>query len=176
MSLAAAAGTIGDHLARSLERAVRGGHPFEHWLVEDALPPATCTALVALPPPLFFSPENRRRFPAVDDVASAFQCRATVREFEELCGIDLRGTALRIAYGRSGDEPRGDIGVKRFTMLIHLSEGQVGSGIIFVPAAGDRHGVEHGAIEGAQSSLIVDYVMPSWRARDELAYPDKPVG
>jgi hypothetical protein len=180
MSIAAAAGKIGDHFARSLERAVRSSDPFEHWLIEDTLPPATCKALVALPSRLFFSAANRARFAAADDVASAFQCRATVREIEELCGVNLRGTSLRIESCLGDDEfcaeSHADIGAKRFTMLIRLSEGQVGSGIIFVPASGTARKLDYRHTAGVQRALLVEYVTPDWGAPDELCYPETPVG
>jgi hypothetical protein len=171
MSLAAAAGKIGDHFARSLERAVRYAHPFEHRRIEDALPPATLKALGALPaaPSLFFSPENRIRFPVVDDVASAFQCRATVRELEELCGIALRGALLRIGCGRGAET-----GAGLFAMTIRLSEDDAGSGVILVADAG--RGAKPHPIGHDERAIVIAYVPPDWRARDELSYPDRPVG
>jgi hypothetical protein len=171
MSLAAAAGKIGDHFARSLERAVRYAHPFEHRRIEDALPSAALKALAALPATrsLFFSPENRARFPVADDVASAFQCRATVREIEELCGIALRGALLRIGCGRGAETEAG-----LFAMTIRLAEDAAGSGVIVVADAGRDAKLPPAG--HAEHALVIAYVPPDWRARDELSYPDRPVG
>jgi hypothetical protein len=172
MSLAAAAGKIGDHFARSLEHAVRCADPFEHRRIEDALPPATLKALAALPAApglLFFSPENRARFPVVDDVASAFQCRATVREIEELCGIALRGALLRVGCGRGAET-----GAGLFAMTVRLSEDDAGSGIIVVAGAG--RGAKPLPLGHDERALVIAYVPPDWRAREELSYPDRPVG
>jgi hypothetical protein len=171
MSLAPAVGKIGDHFARSLEHAVRRHQPIEHWAIEDALPAATCKALAAALPAtrLFFSPENRARFPVADDIASAFQCRATVRQIEEFCGVELRGASLRIEQRLRGDEPSGAL----FAMRVDLSEVHAGAAIIVADAA-SRHAP---TLLGATGrSLVIGYVAPDWPARDELAFPMRPVG
>jgi hypothetical protein len=185
MSLCASAAKIGDHFARSLERAVRATQPFEHWRIEDALPLATCKALVALPPSraerrnesrFLFSADNRGRFPVVDDIAAAFQCRATVRELEELCGAELRGSSLRIEYRPETDGFRPEPDAELLTMLVGLSEKHIGAGLIFVPGRDAAAKFDRQPIEGFGRSLVVNYVKPEWRARHELAYPNTPVG
>lgn len=173
MSLAPAVGKIGDHFARSLEHAVRRTQPIEHWVIESALPAATCKALAAALPVtrLFFSPENRARFPVADDIASAFQCRATVREIEEFCGIELRGASLRIEQGAGVGVPSGAL----FAMQVDLVEGRAGTAMI-VAGRGAGHAAKPSPLEATTRSLVIEYVAPDWTARHELAFPKRPVG
>jgi hypothetical protein len=151
---------------------------------------------------VYFDAATQARFPACAAVAEALQAPGTVSAIEAACGIDLTGASLRIEYTMDRDgfwlEPHTDIAVKRFTMLVYLStedwaaplgtdlydaEGNhVGSapfahnsGLIFIPAADTWHGLERRPIPGVRRSLIVNYVAPDWRARDELAFPDAPV-
>ena len=122
---------------------------------------------------------------------------------ERLCDLNLRDSSLRIEYCLDTDgfwlEPHTDIGAKLFTMLIYLSDGPGSEawgtdildgelklvatspyrrnlGLIFVPAADTWHGFHKRKIEGVRRSLIVNYVKPEWRARRELAFPDRPAG
>lgn len=152
---------------------------------------------------IFFSPENRARQPVIAELAAAFQDEAMVRAIDRICAIDLAGTALRIEYCQDTDgfwlEPHTDIMVKKFTMLIYLSRhpdaadwgtdvydgerklvarapGGFNAGLIFVPSSDTWHGFERRPIRGVRRSLIINYVGPDWRARDELAYPDQPIG
>ena len=118
------------------------------------------------------------------------------------CGIDLTGNYLRLEYAQDTDgfwlEPHTDLGVKKFTMLIYLSDeaghDKLGtdiysdvnthlgsspfaknSAMIFIPADNTWHGFEKRTIPGVRKSLILNYVTPEWRAREQLSYPDKPV-
>ena len=113
-------------------------------------------------------------------------------------GADLSDGRLRIEYCQDVEgfwlEPHTDIAVKRFTMLIYLSdepglekagtdlhEGPpdftyVGSapygrskGLIFVPGESTWHAVGHNPIQGIRKSIIVNYVTPDWRDTWELA-------
>ncbi len=95
-------------------------------------------------------------------------------------------------------EPHTDIGAKRLTFLIYLSDhpdaenwgtdimdqaghvlgrapGSANRGLIFVPAADTWHGFVRRPILGVRRSLIVNYVGPEWRSRRELAFPGEPV-
>ena len=118
------------------------------------------------------------------------------------CGTDLGGTYLRIEYAQDIEgfwlKPHTDIGVKRFTLLIYLSDepGQdvLGTDIyadadtwvgrspfapnkamIFVPSDRSWHGFEPRPIPGVRKSLIINYVTNDWRAREQLSFPDAPV-
>ena len=206
--------------ARTLDRARTQTQPFGHWLLDDALPPEVAHAIPALPisPPeigdtlgkrethnskrVFFSAENRARFPVCESLSSALQNPATIGRLKALTGVDLRGHFLRIEYcqDRQGFwlEPHTDIGAKRFTMLVYLSEtsdagdwgtdiydaslkhlgqapGGFNKGLIFIPGHDTWHGVEKRSYNGVRKSIIVNYVVPDWRSRHELAFPDRPV-
>lgn len=151
---------------------------------------------------VYFDPANQARLPVCRAVAEALQAPATTAAIETRCGIDLAGASLRIEYTMDRDgfwlEPHTDIAVKRFTMLVYLSKedwaaplgtdlydtagNHVGAapfahnaGLIFIPADDTWHGLARRPIPGVRRSLIVNYVGPDWRARDELAFPDTPV-
>lgn len=152
---------------------------------------------------VFFEPTSRAAHPVCQDVAAAMQSQAVVGRLQDLCGIDLTGAFLRIEYclDTAGFwlEPHTDIGAKLFTMLLYLSDtpgceawgtdlmdpdGRViattpyrrNDGFIFIPAADTWHGFTPRPIQGVRRSLIVNYVVPAWRSRHELAFPDQPVG
>jgi hypothetical protein len=194
--------------------------PFRHWLLCDVLPRPTIDEIVGLPFPaaeigetlgkrethnslrVFFAGEAIAGHPACNDVARAFQHPATVAALAARCGASLAGTFLRIEYCQDLDgfwlEPHTDIGAKRFTLLIGLSDGIEASGwgtdlysadlrtrrtlpwrfahgVAFVPASDTWHGFHRRPIRGVRRSLIINYVGPEWRSRHELAFPDAPV-
>ena len=47
--------------------------------------------------------------------------------------------------------------------------------MVFVPSDITFHGFERRRIEGVRKSVIVNYVTSEWRAREQLAFPDRPV-
>ena len=204
-----------------LDRSARSEFPFRHWLLTRMLPAESCEAIVGLPIDarvhgdtmgrretnnslrVFFEPKNRAAYPVCADVAAALQSPAVVRRLQDLCGIDLTGSYLRIEYCLDTDgfwlESHTDIGAKRFTMLLYLSDtpgceawgtdlmdkdGNVvattpyhrNDGFIFIPGSETWHGFSPRRIDGVRRSLIVNYVIPEWRSRHELAFPDQPVG
>ena len=206
---------------RALEGADLRSRPYRHWLLQEALPDSTGAAVAELPiaaAPIgdtrgrrethnsvreFFSPDRRRRLAVCDDVARAFQDPATVAAVEAACGAQLQGSYLRIEYCQDMDgfwlEPHTDIGAKRFTLLIYLSDGPqtagwgtdvydgarrpvarapfgFSRGLAFVPGSDTWHGFEPRPLHGVRKSLIINYVGDEWRARHELAFPDQPVG
>jgi len=102
-------------------------------------------------------------------------------------------------------EPHTDLGVKKFTGLIALSGGagkalklraedpgtdlyrspaepygrvpfEPNAGTLFVPGPATWHGFAPRPIQGLRKSLILNYVGPEWRSRDQLAFPDRPIG
>ncbi len=150
----------------------------------------------------FFSAENRGRFGVCQEIADALQDTTAVHRLEETCDVDLKGGFLRIEYCQDVDgfwlEPHTDISAKLFTMLVYLSTGpeaigwgtdiydgelaHVGAlphefncGLIFIPGKDTYHGFRKRPINGVRKLLIVNYVKDEWRARDELAFPDRPV-
>ena len=151
----------------------------------------------------FLDPATQAAFPAAAAVAAAFQHPETVGLLAHRCHAPLAGGYLRIEYclDTAGFwlEPHTDIGAKRFTMLIYLStdDGAAGwgtdiyadplappvaradagfnKGLIFVPGRDTWHGFEARRITGVRRTLIVNYVVPDWRSRHELSFPDAPV-
>src|SRR5690606_3520048 len=96
-------------------------------------------------------------------------------------------------------EPHTDLGVKLFTLLLYASRepshADLGTDIydtekrhvgrspfkangamVFVPSDITFHGFEARPIEGVRKSVIVNFVTNDWRAREQLAFPDRPVG
>jgi hypothetical protein len=150
----------------------------------------------------YFDAKARELWPAAREVADAFQSPQTVRLVRNVFGADVDGCFLRIEYARDVDgfwlEPHTDIGVKRFTLVYSLSDGpkqdhlgtdiysdpetwagrspfQRNAGLVFVPSGRSWHGFEPRPIPGVRKSLIVNFVTPDWRAREQLAFPDAPV-
>jgi hypothetical protein len=120
-----------------------------------------------------------------------------------LTGALLIGTFLRIECGADLDgfwlEPHTDLGVKTFTLLLQLADGpdQAGLGtdlyidgdtwstraafgwnaaLVFRPSSHTWHGFERRPIVGVRRSIIVNYVTPDWLSREQLAFPETPVG
>lgn len=150
-----------------------------------------------------FGEENRTQFQVMQSLADVFQDQKTVDALSAVTGAPLAGTSLRIEYcqdtGNFWLEPHTDIGVKKFTMLIYLNRepeavewgtdlyadqniyvgrapGGFNRGLIFVPADNTWHGFKVRPIVGIRKTIIVNYVTQEWRARQELCYPDRPIG
>ena len=88
-------------------------------------------------------------------------------------------------------------GVKKFTMLYYLGpKGREdwgtdvyadadtwvlrapftpGHALMFVPSDNTWHGFEARRLDGVRKSVIINYVTDEWRAREQLAFPDRPV-
>jgi len=151
----------------------------------------------------FFSEENRGKFDVCRDVAEVLQSKEIVRKLEKTCWINLKGSYLRIEYCQdSGDfwlEPHTDIPEKLFTMLVYLSTDpgsqdwgtdvydddmklvatapyKFNDGLIFIAGPNTFHGFHKRRIDGVRKLIIVNYVRDGWRARDQLAFPDQPIG
>jgi hypothetical protein len=210
----------GARIRCAIRRGQRIDTPFRYWLLRDVLPPGLAGSLAALPFPapaigdtlgrrethnsqrIFVSVENRHRFGACEALADAFQDEATTALLEDVCGVALAGSFLRIecCLDTAGFwlEPHTDIGAKLFTMLVYLSDGpdaanwgtdimtpnggvlarapgNFNAGLIFVPGADTWHGFSPRPMNGVRRSLIINYVKPEWRSRHELAFPDQPV-
>ena len=113
-------------------------------------------------------------------------------------GTDLSDTRLRIEYCQDTEgfwlEPHTDIFVKKFTMLVYLSDDpglkKAGTdihegppdfryvhsapygknlGVIFIPGKNSWHGVGHHPVKGIRKSIIINYVSLQWRDTWELA-------
>ena len=191
-------------------------HPYRHWLLRHALPIDFAQRLSALPFPapdqmhhdgrretnnakrVYFTPDHQKQFSSCTDFVEAFN-GASMRSFlHQMTGADLDDALLRVEYcqdtGSFWLEPHTDISVKKFTMLIYLSDDPALSncgtdvydatpehhlvhtapyafngGLIFVPGTDTWHGFRRRDINGIRKSLIVNYVAPEWQDRWELA-------
>jgi hypothetical protein len=150
----------------------------------------------------YFDAETRGRFPVCESFARAFQDARVTSSIARHFGASLAGTYLRIEYAQDTDgfwlEPHTDLGVKAFTLLLYMSghpqhaglgtdlydadKAHVGrspfspnTAMVFVPSDITYHGFEPRRIEGVRTSVIVNYVTPEWRAREQLAFPAEPV-
>ncbi len=198
----------------------RSDDPYRHWTVADVFPPDVAAALRRLPFPRvdlhgvsgkrelhnderhYFDAANSARFAECAAVADAFQSRRVVGAIEASTGADLSASFVRLEYAQDTEgfwlEPHTDLGVKKFTMLIYLSDGAAqgdlgtdiyadhetwakrtsftdNTALIFVPGVGTWHGLARRPIAGVRKSVIMNYVTVDWRARDQLAYPTTPV-
>ncbi|HWF00618.1 MAG TPA: hypothetical protein VG248_12530 [Caulobacteraceae bacterium] len=211
---------VEDTLLASFDGAEDQPSPFRHWVLRQVFPTSLAHELRTLPwtPPelggvsgkrelhndqrhYFAGPANAR-FPACAAVAQAFQSARVVAKIEAATGADLGGSYVRLEYAQDTDgfwlEPHTDLGVKRFTMLIYLAQGDGdedlgtdlfhgpgrwakrssfddNSALVFVPADNTWHGLARRAIPGVRRSVIMNYVTDEWRARDQLAFPETPV-
>jgi hypothetical protein len=150
----------------------------------------------------YFDAENRAQFPVCEGFCQAFQDPRVTDRIAGHFGSKLKGTYLRIEYAQDTDgfwlEPHTDLGVKTFTMLLYMSKDAqhqtLGTDIydpdkkhlgaspfasnaamVFVPSNITFHGFEPRKIEGVRKSIIINYVTSEWRAREQLAFPDKPI-
>lgn len=151
---------------------------------------------------LFFGKQEQAMFPACATLATALQSSPCIEALQNLTSTSLSGCFLRLEYCQDIDgfwlEPHTDIGAKLFTMLIYLNDPPEGEnwgtdiyetpttllgpapsgrnkGLIFIPGHNSWHGFEKRHITGVRRSLIVNYVTPVWRARQELAFADQPI-
>ena len=150
----------------------------------------------------YFDAENRARFAVCEGFCQAFQDRRVTDRIADQFGCRLDGSYLRVEYAQDTDgfwlEPHTDLGVKMFTMLLYLSRdaqhSELGTDIydqqkkhvgaspfapnaamVFVPSNITYHGFEPRKIEGVRKSVIINYVTNEWRAREQLAFPDRPI-
>ena len=192
--------------------------PYRHYLIDRVFPAATAAALRDLPfeaPDLdgvsgrrevhndtrsYFDDANMARYPVMRAVADAFQSPEAIRAIHEGFGAPIDDTFLRLEYALDRDgfwlEPHTDLGVKKFTCLIYLSEGHddlgtdiyadrdthsgvtpfaPNSAMVFVPSDRTWHGFEKRPIRGVRKSVILNYVTHDWRAREQLSFPGAPV-
>ena len=212
--------TVSNNTAKSfmacLNTAAYCAPPYGHWLLEDVLPIAVAEAISGLPfpPPtnldfngkretnnssrIYFTKENQARFPVCQEVVDAFDSPEIRGTIEEKTGVDLSEGLLRVEYCQDIDgfwlEPHTDISVKKFTMLVYLSDApelfdvgtdiyegppdfkhvksapyQMNKGLVFIPGKNTWHGLTKRKIAGVRKSIIINYVYSEWRDKWELA-------
>ena len=199
-----------------LKSAQHETRPYDYWLLENALPDGCCDAIADLPfpPPkeaklngrretnnalrVYFTAENQAKFDVCRRVVEGFENPSVRKAIEEATGTDLSDGHLRIEYCRDTEgfwlEPHTDISVKKFTMLVYLSDDPelanagtnilegppdhkyVGSapygknkGVIFIPGKNTWHGVGHHPVKGIRKSIIINFVTSDWIDTWELA-------
>ncbi len=213
-----------DRVAKSFEAAIAArrtfDHPYRHYLLESVFPEDIAEELALLPfaPPVldgvsgkrelhndqrsYFDATGAERFPVMGCVAEALQSTRITRLIHQAFDAPIDNTFLRLEYAQDVDgfwlQPHTDLGVKKFTCLIYLSQGPGhealgtdiyetperhwgvspfgrGGAMVFVPGDNSWHGFEKRPIEGVRRSVILNYVTHDWRAREQLSYPDTPV-
>jgi hypothetical protein len=154
------------------------------------------------PDRVYFAGKHLEEFDSARASAEAFQDVDIVAFLADAFGAPLDDTFVRIEYAQDTDgfwlKPHTDIGVKMFTMLIYMSDDprhadlgtdiyadekthvgrssfEPNSAMIFVPSSNTWHGFERRPIHGVRRSIIINYVTPAWRAREQLAFPEAPV-
>lgn len=213
-------GRILECFAGALDRSGVYETPYRHWFLDGVFPDDILAELQSLTFPVgdlggvsgkrelhndtrhYFDQENIARHKAVAEVANAFQSAPMVKRIEDFFSVDLEGTFLRLEYAQDVDgfwlEPHTDLGVKRLTVLIYLSDGpqhgDLGTDIFtaekqpikrspfkpnfamaFVPGGNTYHGFQRREINGVRKSVILNYVTTDWRDREQLSFPDATV-
>lgn len=150
----------------------------------------------------FFTPELQARFPVASLLAQALQRSEVARLAGETCGFQAEGSHLRIEYIQDTDgawlEPHHDVPEKLCSMVVYLCTGPdtedwgtdiyddqlrwVGrssaafnTAAIFIPGENTWHGFEKRRIVGIRRLLEINYVHSSWRDKDQVCFPDRPV-
>lgn len=202
----------------NLERRTVFTEPYRHYLLDATLPPAAVSDLAHLPLPApdlhgvsgkrelhndtrsYFDAQGMDRHPVMKNVAEVFQSSEVVTAIARAFDAPIDDTFLRLEYAQDIDgfwlEPHTDLGVKKFTCLIYLSDGhedlgtdiyrapgehagrspfKPGVAMVFVPSDRSWHGFERRPIKGVRKSVILNYVTHDWRAREQLSFPQQPV-
>ena len=219
-SLSLEARRIADAFAASIAARQTFDEPYRHYFIDNVFPSDVTDELANLPfaaPRLdgvsgkrelhndqrsYFDASAMTRFPVARVVAEALQSRQVVRLIHDAFAAPIDDTFLRLEYAQDVDgfwlEPHTDLGVKKFTCLIYLSQGpgheglgtdiywskqrhygrspfRRGGAMIFVPSDNTWHGFEKRPIEGLRRSVILNYVTHEWRAREQLSFPQTAV-
>ena len=218
MTVNTSSAEIARRVSASIEARKSHEDPYRWWLIDDMFPASVVRELASLDfaaPSLaglsgrrelhnesrsYFDAAGMRRFPVMKSIAEALQSREVVRTIHDSFGALIDDTYLRLEYALDIDgfwlEPHTDLGVKKFTCLLYLTEGheelgtdiyrskdehfgrspfRPGTAMIFVPSDKTWHGFEKRPIKGVRRSMILNYVTADWRAREQLSFPDQTV-
>ena len=204
----------------SIDKRRAFSEPYRHYLIDDLFPASVARELNELPftaPALdgvsgrrelhndqrsYFDAEAMSRFPIMRPIADALQSPEVTGAIAQAFDAPIDDTYLRLEYAVDTDgfwlEPHTDLGVKKFTCLIYLSDlpghDELGTDIyadkdthfgrspfkhntamIFVPSDSTWHGFVKRPINGLRKSVILNYVTRDWRAREQLSFPDATV-
>ena len=213
-------GAIAEKFCKSALAATALTKPYPHFLMSDLFPAAVARDLNNLPFPApalggvsgkrelhndtrsYFDAAAMAKFPVMRAVAEALQDSATIKVLAKAFDAPLDDTFLRLEYAQDIDgfwlQPHTDLGVKKFTCLIYLSDApgheSLGtdiyaspeqhfgaspfvhnSAMVFVPSDKTWHGFEKRTIAGVRKSVILNYVTQDWLAREQLSFPDAAV-
>jgi hypothetical protein len=214
---ATAGNPVADSFLACLERSKHVTSPFDFWLLEKPLPDEDVAAITALPfapPPaplfngrretnnstrVYFTPENQEKFEVCRRVAAGFKAPRVKSAIERITKTNLADTNLRVEYCQDTEgfwlEPHTDIFVKKFTMLVYLSDDPrlknagtdvhggppdypyicsapygANLGVIFIPGPNTWHAVGKRSMGGAiRKHIIINFVASEWRDKYELA-------
>lgn len=208
--------SVAETFLSCLENSKRETWPYRYWLLTGAIPQADVDALVSLPIApadgavfngkretnnalrVYCTPENQAKYPVMARLAAGFNDAGVRAAIERETGADLSDAHLRIEYCQDTPgfwlEPHTDIFVKKFTMLVYLSDDPAlrlagtdihegppdfkyvctapygrNLGVIFIPGKTTWHAAGHYPFEGVRKSLIINYVTSAWRDKWELA-------
>ena len=218
MTVNTSSAEIARRVSASIEARKSHEDPYRWWLIDDMFPASVVRELASLDfaaPSLaglsgrrelhnesrsYFDAAGMQRFPVMKSIAEALQSREVVRTIHDSFGAPIDDTYLRLEYALDIDgfwlEPHTDLGVKKFTCLLYLTEGheelgtdiyrskdehfgrspfRPGTAMIFVPSDKTWHGFEKRPIKGVRRSMILNYVTADWRAREQLSFPDQTV-
>jgi hypothetical protein len=150
----------------------------------------------------FFTPHLQERFPVVAVLTEALQRPDVADLAARVCGFQAEGSHLRIEYIQDIDgawlQPHHDVPAKLCSMVIYLCTGpdcaewgtdiydaglrwvarspsEFNSAAIFIPGENTWHGFEKRKIVGIRRLMEINYVHPSWRDKNQLCFPDRPI-
>lgn len=150
----------------------------------------------------FITPKMCEDYPTCAVLAEALQRPYVAQAMAETCDIEVAGGHLRMEYIQDTDgawlEPHRDIKAKLFSMVIYLitgpeakdwgtdiydadckwvgrSSGEFNSGVIFIAGPATWHGFDPRPIIGVRRLMEINYVIPDWRDREQLTFPDRPI-
>jgi hypothetical protein len=151
---------------------------------------------------IFFTPMMMELFPAMSVLGDAMQRPEVAQQFQDTCNVKAAGGYLRIEYIQDLDgmwlEPHRDIPEKLFSMVIYLCTGpfakdwgtdiyghdakwcgrgdaEFNSAVVFIAGPHSWHGFEPRPIHGVRRLMEINYVSGTWRDREQLAFPDRPI-
>jgi hypothetical protein len=145
---------------------------------------------------------SREKFEVCEAVAQCFQNQEVVDAIATAFKAPINGCSLRLEMALDQDGywnmPHTDLGVKHLTWLQYLSRDPAhadlatdvydldkqwhsrrpslaNTAMVFVPSDVSFHGFDKRPFTGIRKTLILNYVTPEWRAREQLAFPETPV-
>lgn len=146
----------------------------------------------------YLDPEIIGSYPAAKEFSSLFLSPEVISAIERIGNVCLKGSLLRIEYAIDTNQfwlkPHSDLGVKLVTILMYLSKDADAQGwgtdvfydeekyhstvpyktntaLMFYPSDKTWHGFNRRNISGIRKTLIINYVTPEWRNRQELVHP-----